>query len=513
MSLPRLPATWSWSRLMQEVHIRDEKVDPGKEPGKEFFYIGLENIESNTGQLILEELLKTKGAQIKSFKNRFYKGDILYGRLRPALNKVYLAQEDGICSTDIWVLQNKENLNPEYLYYYLKTPLVCEKLSQSALGGQLPRVPRDAFSRVPVPLPTIPEQQLIISILNRADALRCQWREALEQEKKLSADLFLEMFGDPDPRINQRWEVVTLGEITQVETGGTPSRTNLEFYKGEIPWVKSTELVDEKIYQTEEAISDAALEKSNTKKFPIGTILLAMYGQGQTRGRTGLLEITATCNQACAGILPNDKLLPSYIFVWLQCSYERIRALGRGGQQPNLNLSIVRSLKIPKPPISIQRRFCETLSLLEEIQNESNSVTEQYEELLAQIISDAFSGKLTQKWREAHQQEMEIWFREHAENLPRKSAHVSVQEVAPPERFAPTQSTRRWVMGQLSNIQNQVYTILAQWQSVFIPSEDLDRFLEEWLVEPVEDSYVEDTHDHVLRALNQMAGLGLIARV
>jgi type I restriction enzyme S subunit len=431
---------------------------------------------------------------------------------RTPLNKVYLAEEDGICSTDIWVLQGQASLLAEYLCYYLRTPLVCEKLSQSALGGQLPRVHRDIFNQVPIPVPTIPEQQHIIEFLNQAKILDAQWRETLEEDKQLSIDLFLEIFGDPDPRINLRWEVVKLGEVTQVETGGTPSRTNLEFYEGEIPWVKLTELVDKKIYHTEEAISDSALESSNTKKFPIKTVLLAMYGQGQTRGRTGLLEIEATCNQACAAILPNSELLSLYIFVWLQCSYERIRALGRGGQQENLNLSIVRALKVPKPPLEIQEEFCEKLLVLEEIQNESNSVDEQYKELLAEIVSEAFSGKLTQRWRETHQQELETWFREHPENLTRRTKR-DPEEVVLPERAVSIRSTRRSIIGQLSATQSQVYSALTEWQGIFLPSEHLERFLEEWLVESLEDSYQEDIHDHVLRALNQLAGLGLIARI
>ena len=82
-----------------------------------------------------------------------------------------------------------------------------------------------------------------------------------------------------------------------------------------------------------------------------------MYGQGQTRGRTAKLAIEACCNQACAALLPSEAFHSDYLWLWLQLSYDFVRSLGRGGQQENLNLGLIRTIRIPKPPIDLQHEF------------------------------------------------------------------------------------------------------------------------------------------------------------
>ena len=121
--------------------------------------------------------------------------------------------------------------------------------------------------------------------------------------------------------------------------------------EGTIPWVKTTEVDYCVIRKTEENITRAGLEQSAAKLLPPGTLLLAMYGQGVTRGKVAILGIEATCNQACAAISPNDGAVDSkYLYHFLLFRYESIRQLAHGGQQQNLNLEMVRNLPIPIPP-------------------------------------------------------------------------------------------------------------------------------------------------------------------
>lgn len=381
---PPLPASWPLVRLKDCVSIAYGKALTVDHCEGE----GLFNVYGSSGV-------------VGTYSEYLHAGpSIIIGR-KGNVGSIYYADKAFWCiDTAFYVKELSNDIDIEYLVYLLR----YMDLARLAIVVAVPGLNRQDLESLEIPLPPLPEQKRIVAILKETDQLCNQWQETLTQARQLPASLFIEMFGDPDPRLNQKWDVTKLGAITQVETGGTPSRTNPAFYTGEIPWVKSTELVDRTIDHTEEMISDAALKASNAKTLPIGTVLLAMYGQGQTRGRTGLLTIEATCNQACAAILPTDQLLPPYIFVWLQCSYQRIRALGRGGQQPNLNLSIVKSLQIPKPPLEIQEQFCERLALLEAIQQQSNSITKQYEELLTQITSNALSGQLTEKWRSIQQQ-------------------------------------------------------------------------------------------------------------
>jgi type I restriction enzyme S subunit len=157
------------------------------------------------------------------------------------------------------------------------------------------------------------------------------------------------------------WQWVKLKELARTSSGTTPSRNNKEYFEnGSIPWIKTGELLDNVIYDAEEYVTELALAKTSLKLLPIGTLLIAMYGQGQTRGRTGLLGISATTNQACFAIWPNPDVFDSnYLQYWFKYSYQRLRFLteGRGGNQPNLNGQVLNSEIIPLPPLPEQHRI------------------------------------------------------------------------------------------------------------------------------------------------------------
>ena len=147
------------------------------------------------------------------------------------------------------------------------------------------------------------------------------------------------------------WELATIDQHFSVVSGGTPPRGIDSYWAGgTIPWVKTTELKYSVITETDEHITQAGLDGSAAKMLPPGTLLMAMYGQGVTRGKVGILGIEASCNQACAAMAPTDAdVLPQYLFHFLTSRYEAIRSLAHGGQQQNLNLDIVRKLHVPVP--------------------------------------------------------------------------------------------------------------------------------------------------------------------
>lgn len=158
---------------------------------------------------------------------------------------------------------------------------------------------------------------------------------------------------------SQRWPWVRVDELADTCSGTTPSRGRDSYFGGSIPWIKTGELRDNLIDNAEEHVTEAALQETSLKLLPKGTLLIAMYGQGQTRGRTGLLSREATINQACFAILPNAKFDPSFLQLWFQSSYGRLRAKTefRGGNQPNLNGDVLRQELVPLPPLAEQRRI------------------------------------------------------------------------------------------------------------------------------------------------------------
>jgi type I restriction enzyme S subunit len=165
------------------------------------------------------------------------------------------------------------------------------------------------------------------------------------------------MFGDPSNN-PLKLQTVRIGDICNVETGGTPDRRNPSYWGGgNIPWIKTAEVRDNTVFRAEEFITQKGLDSSNAAIFPKDSILVAMYGQGVTRGKVAKLGIEAATNQACAVILPSKRYNTDYLFHLLRFSYDRLRSLGRGGNQPNLNLSMVREFEITMPPIQSQERF------------------------------------------------------------------------------------------------------------------------------------------------------------
>ena len=153
------------------------------------------------------------------------------------------------------------------------------------------------------------------------------------------------------------WEWTTVGELAQVGTGATPKRGHTPYYDGgTIPWVTSGALNSRMVLEAQESVTELALRETNLALYEPGTLLLAMYGEGRTRGMCSELRIAATTNQAIAAIQVQPEL-SGYLRAHLERSYDSIRRAAGGGVQPNLNLSTVRSIAIALPPEEEQRRI------------------------------------------------------------------------------------------------------------------------------------------------------------
>lgn len=156
--------------------------------------------------------------------------------------------------------------------------------------------------------------------------------------------------------IPQDWEVRPLGEIASVSAGGTPSRTISRYWGGDIPWVTTTEITGRIISCATQYITRDGLENSAAKLLAPGTLLMALYGQGKTRGKVGILGIAAATNQACAAIRLRQGIWTDFVFYFLSSRYEAIRSLSNTGNQDNLNGRLVRSIPVWLPPTEDEQR-------------------------------------------------------------------------------------------------------------------------------------------------------------
>lgn len=156
---------------------------------------------------------------------------------------------------------------------------------------------------------------------------------------------------------------VTLGSIAKITSGGTPERTKPGYWNGTIPWVKTAQIQNCTITAecVDEWITQEGLEHSSARMIPKGTILMAMYGQGKTRGQVAILGIDATINQACAAILLKPEANRDYVYQQLRYRYESIRALSNTGSQENLNAELIREVAFPLPALEEQKAIAQAL--------------------------------------------------------------------------------------------------------------------------------------------------------
>ena len=299
---------------------------------------------------------------------------------RAPIGKVAITTIEMYCNQGFKNLICSDAINNKYLYLWLSGK--TEYLNSLGRGATFKEISKTIVENVIIPLPPLSIQKSIVTELDKINELIRLKKEQLKDYDNLAQSIFYEMFGDPV--VNEKgWEVKKLGNFCEIGTGSTPSRKNKEYYEGAISWVKSTEVSNCVIDSTEEHISEIAIAETNCTIYPKGTILIAMYGQGKTRGQIAILNIEATTNQAVAAILPNELCDKFFLYHCLHLMYDNIRSMARGGNQANLNLAIVRSINIILPPLPLQQLFAQRIELIEQQKAEIQSTIADLETLLA----------------------------------------------------------------------------------------------------------------------------------
>ena len=246
----------------------------------------------------------------------------------------------------------KKNVDIDYLFYALQHMNLGKYFS----GSTIPHIYFRDYQKERLKLPAMKVQQHQAEVLGRIDALSSDGRKQIDLLDELVKSRFVEMFGGIHDSV--LYPYMTVDSFTKVTSGGTPDRNTPSYWEnGKTRWVKTTELQNCVICDTEEKITDEGVENSSAKMVPANTILIAMYGQGKTRGMTGYLAIEGTTNQACACILPSEEINQRYLWQYMILSYDKLRSMAKGGNQPNLNAGIIKSFPVLVPPLELQNRF------------------------------------------------------------------------------------------------------------------------------------------------------------
>lgn len=212
-------------------------------------------------------------------------------------------------------------------------------------------------------------------------------------------------------QIPENWVWTRLGEVFEWGSGGTPPRKEKENFEGKIPWFKTGELNNEYLYNSEERITQRALDNSSAKLYPPNTVIMAMYGA--TIGKLGILSVDGTTNQACACAKPNKYVLVKYLFFYLMSRKEDFIKKGKGGAQPNISQEIIKEYKFPLSPFQEQERIVERIESLflklDEAKEKIQMSLDSFENRKSAILYKAFSGELTKKWREENGISLDDW--------------------------------------------------------------------------------------------------------
>lgn len=400
-----IPDNWCLSKAKHMFSLVNENVSSPDLPK-----VALENIESWTGRYT-ETANDFMGEGVE-----FHPNDILFGKLRPYLAKVYKAEFKGQSVGDIYVFRGNENQDPGFLkYLFLSYPFISV-VDGSTYGAKMPRANWDFISQMILPCPPLSEQQSIASYLDykvgQIDTVISEKEKMLEDLKAYRSaviseavtkgldknvemkDSGIEWIG----MIPKHWEIVKMSWIyPNIGSGTTPDTNNIDYYSEDgYNWLQTGDLNDGYITATSKHITEKAVRERGMRIYPQGSLVIAMYGA--TIGKVGLLQIDTTTNQACCVLPPNAKMSNVYTKFVLQAAKDVLLQLSNGGGQPNISQSVIKSLLLPMPDITeqaiisqyLQNKFEHVDTVLAELISEISDL----KSYKSSLITEAVTGKI-----------------------------------------------------------------------------------------------------------------------
>ena len=307
------------------------------------------------------------------------KGDIIISA-RGTVGELAIIPSDMAFNQSCYGLRAKDFVDSTFLYYLLKQSVNI--LKHNTHGSVFDTITRETFENITVKLPPLPTQQKSAAILSSLD-------DKIELNNKINTNLekqaqtlFDEMFKDNEKDI-------LLGEVIETTSGGTPSRKNMAFYtKGNNCWVKSKELESRFIIDTEEKITDDAINNSAAKLLPENSVLIAMYGA--TVGAYGIISKPMTCNQAICALLPTENYPYTYLFMFAKNVTQELENLAVGSAQQNISQVLIKKLKVHSDTNKIKKFHSSSYLLFEQmllIKQENKTLSELRDSLLPKLIN------------------------------------------------------------------------------------------------------------------------------
>jgi type I restriction enzyme S subunit len=392
-------------------------------------------------------------AEVKKGYTHFRNGDVLFAKVTPCMEngKMAVARQlkngVGFGSTEFHVLRPRENVDSQYIYYFVSSQTFRKEASGHMTGAVgLRRVPSAFLESAEIPLPPLARQREIVAELEKqfsrldeavanlqrgkanlkrykASVLKAAVEGRLvETEASLahregrtyeSGEQLLQRILEErrakwagrgkwkvpespstDTSLPDGWAWASIDQLAEVGTGATPKRDKATYWNdGDVPWVTSSVVNGDYVDEASEFVTKLALAETNLTLYPVGTLLIAMYGEGKTRGKCAELRIPAATNQALSALQVASSVR-GYLRHFLELNYEEMRKVASGGVQPNLNLSLVRAVCVPLPPLSEQARMVAEvdrhLSIIREVEAEVDASLQRAQTLRISSLAKAF---------------------------------------------------------------------------------------------------------------------------
>jgi type I restriction enzyme M protein len=315
-------------------------------------------------------------------------GDILFSHINSfehlAKSAIFKSDEKVVHGINLIRFRPKKNIIlPEYAAYIFKSDIFIKKaktFAQKAVNQA--SIKTSDLKTIQIPLPPLRVQQEIIAEIEDYQKIIDGARQVVDHYK-------------PQIKINPEWPVKYIGEICTLTTGGTPNSSVKEYYEGgEIKWLVSGDIHKGEIYDCENHITEKGLENSNAKWLPVNSVLIALNGQGKTRGTVAVLRTKATCNQSIVSIYPNNKeyLIPEFLYYQLKARYQEIRNLTGDNQRSGLNIPIIRNISIAVPELIIQRNIVDRISTEVKLIEANEQIIQIYEQKIKDRIAEVWEA-------------------------------------------------------------------------------------------------------------------------
>jgi type I restriction enzyme S subunit len=405
--LGTLPEEWETVRLGDVAEQRKETINP---TDGEWKYVGLEHIDPG------EAHLKRFGFsnEVQSSKSKFYSGDILYGKLRPYLDKGVLVDFGGICSTDIIVIKPKENFNESFFSYLVHLNDFRYYATKTMTGVNHPRTSWRALSKFKIPLPPLPEQQKIASILSTVQTAKEKTEAVINAAKELKKSMMKHLFTyGPVPLkdaesvplketeiglVPEDWEVVRLGDVFEFSR----KTRNLKINNDDLVPFIPMELI------SEESQSIKSWEQKKYSEISSGSfvfkndIIIAKITPSFENGKQAILDNLPTdfgyaTTEIWALHPKNEQVITQHLYNYTKIHSIRMNLAGKmegsTGRQ-RLPRHVLENLKIPLPPLPIQQKIASILSAIDQkIQAEENE-KKALEDLFKSLLHNLMTAKI-----------------------------------------------------------------------------------------------------------------------